>query len=381
MSVICSSIPYSSVEASRRSRRARAPSSSWWTSAGSPTASCTSATATSSEQSQATTPDKTTLWTESLRHADRSPLDSASDVSDRRRRDPRRSWRRRRGSRRVGIRATREMTLVSFPARRRWTSTTPRSPRPGSASRPATSSPALPTPPVGSRILSLRLGVRRRSESARRSVCIDMKLTVQTFLTLDGVMQAPGGPEEDPSDAFTHGGWQAPFPDPAVSGFVTELNSHARAFLFGRRTFDIFRGHWPDQTDPADPIATAINSLPKYVVSNSLSGADATWRGEHPDTARLVTGDVVAALQALKDEPGDELQIWGSSQLLQTLLQHELVDRFRLMTFPLVLGSGRRLFNDGLLPATMRPVDLTVTDLGIVLGTYEPAGPVRHGQM
>jgi len=208
-----------------------------------------------------------------------------------------------------------------------------------------------------------------------------MKLTVQTFLTLDGVMQAPGGPEEDPSDTFTHGGWQAPFADPAVGEFVTELNSHASAFLFGRRTFDIFRSYWPDQTDPANPIATAINSLPKYVASNSLSEADATWRGEHPDTARLVTGDVVASVQALKNEPGDELQIWGSGKLLQTLLQHELVDRFRLMTFPVVLGSGRRLFNDGILPATMRPVDLTVTDLGIVLGTYEPAGPVGHGQM
>jgi len=94
-----------------------------------------------------------------------------------------------------------------------------------------------------------------------------MKLTVQTFLTLDGVMQAPGGPEEDRSDTFTHGGWQAPFPDPAVGEFVTELNSHASAFLFGRRTFDIFRSYWPDQTDPANPIASAINSLPKYVVS------------------------------------------------------------------------------------------------------------------
>jgi dihydrofolate reductase len=94
-----------------------------------------------------------------------------------------------------------------------------------------------------------------------------------------------------------------------------------------------------------------------------------------------VSGDVVAAVQALKDEPGDELQIWGSSKLLQTLLQHELVDRFRLMTYPVVLGSGHRLFDDGILPATMRPVELTVTDLGIVVGTYEPAGPVRHGRM
>jgi dihydrofolate reductase len=94
------------------------------------------------------------------------------------------------------------------------------------------------------------------------SVYLDMKLTVQTFLTIDGVMQAPGGPQEDPSENFTYGGWQAPFPDPAVGEFVTELTSHASAFLFGRRTFDIFRGYWPDQTDPANPIATTINSLP-----------------------------------------------------------------------------------------------------------------------
>ena len=101
----------------------------------------------------------------------------------------------------------------------------------------------------------------------RRFVCIDMKLTVQTFLTLDGVMQAPGGPEEDPSDAFTHGGWQAPFPDPAVGEFITELTSHASAFLLGRRTFGIFRGYWPDQTDPANPIATAIGHSAQRTVA------------------------------------------------------------------------------------------------------------------
>lgn len=208
-----------------------------------------------------------------------------------------------------------------------------------------------------------------------------MKLTVQTFLTLDGVMQAPGGPEEDPSGDFAHGGWQAPFADPAVGEFVTKLNDHASGFLLGRRTFGIFRGYWPDQTDPANPIATAINSLPKYVVSRSLGEAGATWRGEHPGTARLISGDVVAAVRALKDQPGDELQVWGSGELLQTLLRHELVDCFRLMTFPVVLGSGRRLFNDGIRPATMRPAGLTVTDRGIVIGTYEPSGPVQHGEM
>ncbi|MFN2581725.1 MAG: dihydrofolate reductase family protein [Candidatus Dormibacteria bacterium] len=208
-----------------------------------------------------------------------------------------------------------------------------------------------------------------------------MKLTVQTFLTLDGVMQAPGGPEEDPSDGFSHGGWQAPFADPAVGEFVNELNAHASAFLFGRRTFEIFRGYWPDQTDPANAIATAINSRPKHVVSKSLSPTDVTWRGEHPETAHLVTGDVLAAVQALKSEPGDELQVWGSGTLLDTLLQHQLVDRFRLMTFPLLLGSGRRLFNAGIVPTTMRAVELITTKLGIVIGTYEPAGQVRVGEV
>lgn len=208
-----------------------------------------------------------------------------------------------------------------------------------------------------------------------------MKLTVQTFLSLDGVMQAPGGPDEDPSGGFELGGWQAPFADPAVGEFVTELNTHASAFLLGRRTFDIFRGYWPDQTEPDNAIATAINSLPKHVVSRSMSKADATWRGAHPDTARLVTGDVVDAVRALKAEPGDELQVWGSGDLLSTLLQHELVDRFRLLTYPVVLGTGLRLFQDGALPATMTPMDVTVTDLGVVIGTYEPAGPVLIGSM
>lgn len=208
-----------------------------------------------------------------------------------------------------------------------------------------------------------------------------MKLTVQTFLTLDGVMQAPGLPEEDPSDGFVHGGWQAPFDDAAVGEFVLDLNSHASAFLLGRRTFEIFRGHWPDQTDPDDPIATALNSLPKHVVSTTLAEEDANWRGAHPDTVRLVRGDAVAAVQALKAEPGDELQVWGSANLLQSLLRHDLVDRFRLMTYPVVLGSGRRLFDRGVLPVTMRAVDVRVTDLGVVIATYEPAGPVRHGEM
>lgn len=204
---------------------------------------------------------------------------------------------------------------------------------------------------------------------------------MQTFLTLDGVMQAPGGPDEDPSDGFLHGGWQAPFPDPAVGEFVLALNRRASAFLLGRRTFDIFRGYWPDHTDPANQIATTINSRPKHVVSGSLRAADAAWRGEHPHTAHLIDTDVVSAVRSLKEQPGDELQVWGSGLLLQTLMLHGLVDRFRLMTFPVVLGSGRRLFRDGNPPTTMRPVSIATTELGVVIATYEPAGPARHGQM
>ncbi len=208
-----------------------------------------------------------------------------------------------------------------------------------------------------------------------------MKLTVQTFLSLDGVMQAPGGPEEDPSNGFAFGGWQAPFGDETVGAAISELNGHASAFLLGRRTFDIFRSYWPDQTDPDDPIATAINSLPKHVASRTLTDDEATWRGEHPDTARRIDGDLAAGVAALKDEPGDELQVWGSGAMLQTVLAAGLVDRLRIFTYPLLLGSGRRLFEDGIAPSTLTPVDVSVTDQGIVVGVYEPCGPVATGQI
>ena len=206
-----------------------------------------------------------------------------------------------------------------------------------------------------------------------------MKLTVQTFLTLDGVMQAPGGPEEDPSEGFTHGGWQAPLADPELGAWVMDLNRHASAFLLGRRTFDIFRGYWPDHNEADNPIGIAINSLPKYVASRSATDSGVTWRGDHPDSAHLLGGEVVAAITELKGQPGDELQVWGSGDLLTTLLQHQLVDRFRLAIYPIVLGSGRRLFNAGALPTRMHPAEIRVTSLGVILATYEPAGPVEHG--
>ena len=195
-----------------------------------------------------------------------------------------------------------------------------------------------------------------------------MKLTVHTFVTLDGVMQGPGGADEDRTGGFEHGGWLMPFGDEDFGRIVSGWFENADALLLGRTTYGLFEGFWPQVTDAEDPVATAINTLPKHVVSGSMT--EATWRGEHPDTAHLVTGDVVAAVRALKDAPGDELQVWGSSNLLQTLLQHELVDRFRLVTYPLVLGAGRRLFEgDGTL-AAFTLAGTRTTPTGVIVATY-----------
>ncbi len=206
-----------------------------------------------------------------------------------------------------------------------------------------------------------------------------MKLTITTFLTLDGVMQAPGGPEEDAIGGFAYGGWQGAFLDDESGEAVDALNAHASAFLLGRRTYDIFRSYWPNQTDPDNAIATAINTLPKYVPSRTLP--EATWAGEHPDTARLISGDVVDAVRQLKAQPGDELQIWGSGRLVQTLLPANVIDAFRLFIYPVVLGAGRRLFADGTVPATFRVVDSKVTRNGTIIATYEPAGTPTYSTL
>ena len=177
-----------------------------------------------------------------------------------------------------------------------------------------------------------------------------MKLTVQTFLTLDGVMQAPGGPGEDTSGEFTHGGCR-PRCDPAVGEFVAELNGHAAASCSVAEPSTSSASHWPDQTDPEDPIATAINSLPKHVVSNSLSEADATWRAAYPRTARLLTGDVVrrfGRLRTTRRRAADPGKRPAAPDAAAARARRSLPAD----AFPVVLGSGRRLFNDGVLPAT-----------------------------
>jgi len=197
-----------------------------------------------------------------------------------------------------------------------------------------------------------------------------MRLTLTTFLSLDGVMQAPGGPAEDPSDGFALGGWLVPHASADMGD--PDWWTQADAFLLGRRTYDIFAGHWPQVTDADDPVAAALNALPKYVASRTPRELD--WNG-----ATVLDGDVVEAVRELKARPGRELQVHGSGNLAQTLIANDLVDEYRLLTFPVVLGSGRRLFADGARPATLRLTSTATTSTGALVSTYEPAGGLERG--
>lgn len=201
-----------------------------------------------------------------------------------------------------------------------------------------------------------------------------MKLTVTTFQTLDGVMQAPGGPDEDPTSGFTHGGWAFPHFDDQLGDFMDETFGPAEAFLLGRTTYEIFAAHWPRVDDPEDLIASKLNALPKYVASRTLRDEDVTWSG-----AQLLTGDVPAAVRELKERPGGELQVHGSAGLIQTLLQHDLVDELRVMTFPVVLGTGKRLFADGAVPASLKLEQVRTTQSGVVIAVYACEGAPTYG--
>lgn len=198
------------------------------------------------------------------------------------------------------------------------------------------------------------------------------KLTMTSFMTLDGVMQAPGGPGEDTSGGFTHGGWFIPLADPAFGEFIVGVFGRAGAFLLGRRTFQIFAGHWPRITDPDDPVAGPLNRLPKYVASRTLEQLE--WRN-----STLLEGDVAEAIAGLKAEDGDYLLVIGSSGLLQTLLRHDLVDTFTIWTFPVVLGTGKRLFGDGAVPAGLRLSGVETASTGVTVATYERAGEIAYG--
>ena len=199
-----------------------------------------------------------------------------------------------------------------------------------------------------------------------------MRLTLQTFLTLDGVMQAPGGPTEDPSGGFVHGGWSFSFGDEDFGAVVSGWFNNAEAFLLGRKTYEIFAAHWPRVTDPGDPIASSLNARPKYVVSKTLTSPD--W-----SNTTILDGDLVAEVARLKALPGKELQVHGSGALAQSLIEADLIDEYRLFTFPVHLGSGRKLFGEGMRPAALRLIDTRTTGAGVVIATYEPAGPVPQG--
>src|ERR1700722_6164284 len=199
-----------------------------------------------------------------------------------------------------------------------------------------------------------------------------MRLTLHTFLTLDGVMQAPGGPDEDQDGGFAHGGWSFPYGDADFGAAVAGWFEHASAFLLGRRTYEIFSGYWPRVTDPADPIAGKLNALPKYVASTTL--ASAGWRH-----SALLGGDIAAEVATLKELPGDELQVHGRGELAETLIEHDLIDAYRPLCFPRHLGSGKKRFRDDARGAALRLVSTSVTGAGVVIASYVPAGPPRHG--
>jgi dihydrofolate reductase len=197
------------------------------------------------------------------------------------------------------------------------------------------------------------------------------KLVVQTFLTLDGVMQAPGGPGEDDDGGFAYGGWSVNYWDDQMGQVMGEATSRPFAMVLGRRTYDIMAAYWP--TAPEEEGAKVFNDATKYVASRSRPDLQA-W-----SNSVQIEGDAADGLAALKREDGPELQVHGSANLIQTLLRHNLVDEFRLWVFPLVIGSGKRLFADGTVPGGLRLVDSKVSSTGVIMGIWQPAGEIVPG--
>ena len=194
------------------------------------------------------------------------------------------------------------------------------------------------------------------------------RIVVSEFLTLDGVMQAPGGEDEDRSGGFEYGGWQGPYFDDVGGKAVTEMMARTDGLLLGRKTYEIFAGYWPTATEVGD-IADRMNTLPKYVVSTTLDEPLA-WQN-----STLIKDDVPNRLAKLKEQPGGDLLVFGSGGLAQTLMEHDLIDEYRLMIHPIVLGSGKRLFRDGNPKAGLRLVDSFVSSTGTFIATYVPERP------
>jgi dihydrofolate reductase len=197
------------------------------------------------------------------------------------------------------------------------------------------------------------------------------ELIVTTFMTLDGVLQAPGGPDEDRESGFEHGGWQAPFFDPESGERMLQEYGSWDAYLLGRKTYDIFASFWPKAED--SPFTRLMNSLPRYVASHTLTQAD--WAG-----TTILSGDLAEEVARIK-ERHEQIGLWGSGDLAQSLLREELVDRLYLWLYPVVLGSGKRLFGDGAVPAAWRRVDAATFDGGGVMLSYERTGKPMYGDM
>lgn len=195
------------------------------------------------------------------------------------------------------------------------------------------------------------------------------------MISLDGVMQAPGGPEEDTSGGFKYGGWTAPYSDESFGKILNEELSVPFDLLLGRKTYEIWNAYWPRQTGP---IADPFNKAKKYVVSDEP--IDLTWR-----ESILINADVVAKIKALKKEDGpqkdSQLHVWGSSVLIQTLLANDLVDELRLRIYPLTLGTGKRLFGEGTIPAAFELEDSEALSSGVILANYKRAGVVKTGSV
>jgi len=196
------------------------------------------------------------------------------------------------------------------------------------------------------------------------------KLIVSTFVTLDGVMQAPGGPEEDGEGGFAYGGWSVNYWDDQMGEVMGEAMSKPFDLLLGRKTYDIFAAFWPNASDDAG--GKPLNDATKYVASRSQPTL--AW-----GPSVLIEGDAAEGVAALKNGNGPALQVHGSGNLIQTLMRHNLVDEYRLWVFPVVIGSGKRLFSDGTIPAGLKLVDSTVSTTGVVIGIYEPAGEIVTG--
>ncbi|MBV6420447.1 MAG: putative protein YyaP [Ignavibacteriaceae bacterium] len=196
------------------------------------------------------------------------------------------------------------------------------------------------------------------------------KLIINTFVTLDGVMQAPGGPEEDPTSNFNFGGWSFHYWDEVMGNFMDEFMSKPFELLLGRKTYEIFAAHWPYITN--DPVADKFNATKKYVASRTVNKLNWT-------NSVLIKSNVENEIKKIKEQSGPELQVHGSSKLIKTLVNENLVDQFNVWTFPVTVGKGKQLFGEGVNASNLKLVDVKSSGTGVIIATYQPAGELKLG--